>query len=59
MLFLWATCTDETVLSGSKYGFTIGLARQQTYQNMEILKEGCPELQIYISNGPRAGDNMT
>jgi hypothetical protein len=59
VLFLWATYIDNTVTEGSRYGFTIGSTVEQTYQDIQSLKEKYPELMLYISYGPRAGDNMT
>lgn len=58
-LFLWASYIDNTVIEGSKYGFTIGSNMEQIYQDIQALKERHPELMFYISYGPRAGDNMT
>ena len=57
--FLWATYIDHTVTSGQKYGFTIGTTKEQTYKNVMGLIEQYPNLVIYISYGPRAGDNMS
>jgi len=59
ILFLWATYIDDTIISGSKYGFTIGSSRQQIYADISAVKEDYPDLKIYISYGPRAGDNAT
>jgi hypothetical protein len=59
ILFLWATYIDDTVTSGSKYGFTIGSSKQQVYEDIFATKENYPELKIYIPYGPRAGDNAT
>ncbi|MGE3482269.1 MAG: hypothetical protein AB7K73_12750 [Gammaproteobacteria bacterium] len=59
IFFLWVTYIDDTVTSGSKYGFTIGSSKQQIYEDISAAKEDYPELKIYISYGPRAGDNAT
>lgn len=59
IFFLWVTYIDDTVTSGSKYGFTIGSSKQQIYKDISAVKEDYPELKIYISYGPRAGDNTT
>jgi hypothetical protein len=59
ILFLWATYIDDTITSGSKYGFTIGTSKQQIYEDISAVKEDYPNLKFYISYGPRAGDNAT
>ncbi|MEH6467096.1 MAG: hypothetical protein V7722_05655 [Porticoccus sp.] len=59
VFFLWATYIDNTVTEGSKYGFTIGTSMEQTYQDILSVKEKYSKLMLYISYGPRAGDNMT
>jgi hypothetical protein len=59
ILFLWATYIDNTVTQGSKYGFTIGSSVQQTYEDILSAQAQYPKLMLYISYGPRAGDNMT
>jgi hypothetical protein len=59
IFFLWVTYIDDTVTSGSKYGFTIGSSTQQIFEDITAAKEDHPELMIYISYGPRAGDNTT
>ncbi len=59
VFFLWATYIDDTVTSGSKYGFTIGSSKQQMYKDLSEVKNDHKELKLYISYGPRAGDNAT
>ena len=59
LLFLWLSYIDETINSGNKYGFTIGTTTQQIYKDISAAKVKHPELMLYISYGPRAGDNMT
>ena len=59
ILFLWATYIDDTVVEGTKYGFTVGASIEQTYEDILSVKKKYPELMIYISYGNRAGDNMT
>ena len=56
--FIWATYIDDTITTGQKYGFIIGSTKLETYKNVAQLIEKHPKLQIYISYGPRAGDNL-
>ena len=57
--FLWITYIDDTVVSGSKYGLSIGATKLQTYKDISTIQKSYPKLKIYISYGERAGDNMT
>jgi len=57
--FLWATYIDQTITEGQQYGFTIGTTKYETYTNVAQLLEEHPNLVVYISYGPRAGDNIT
>jgi len=59
IFFLWVTYIDDTVTSGSKYGFTIGSSKQQIYEDISAVIQDYPDLKFYISFGPRAGDNAT
>jgi hypothetical protein len=59
IFFLWATYIDDTITSGSKYGFTIGSSKQQIYEDISAVREDHPNLKIFVSYGPRAGDNAT
>ena len=59
IVFLWATYIDDKVTSGSKYGFTIGLSKEDTFGSIETLQSNYPNTKIYISYGHRAGDHIT
>lgn len=56
--YLWATYLDETVTSGTAYGFTIGASKQETLRSASSLRSH-PHAVVYVSYGPRAGDNFT
>ena len=57
--FCWITYISDPVLTGSKYGFTIGSTKEQTYGSIGKVKNQHPKLVIYITYGERAGDKMT
>lgn len=57
--YLWATYISDEVYEGSKYGFTIGASREETFANILQAKEKYPELFVYVTTGPRAGDRIT
>lgn len=56
--YLWATHLDETVVSGTVYGFTIGASKQEALAAARILNDH-PHAVVYISYGPRAGDHFS
>lgn len=56
--FLWATHLDETVVSGTAYGFTIGASKQEALAAARSLNDH-PHAVVYISYGPRAGDHFS
>ena len=57
--YLWATYIDETINSGSKYGFTLGHSKKDSFDKISDLLEKYPKTKIYISYGQRAGDRFT
>lgn len=56
--YLWATYIEDVVTAGSKYGFTIGETKANTYKSILTLKEQSPDLKFYIIPGPRAGGRI-
>lgn len=56
--YLWATYLDETVVSGTAYGFTIGASRQEVLAAARSLNDH-PRAVVYISYGPRTGDHFS
>ncbi len=56
--YLWATYIDETTVSGSAQGFTIGTSKQQVLASVRHLTS-YPHAVVYVSYGHRAGDNFT
>lgn len=56
--FLAATYIDETVVSGSAYGFSIGSSKQQALEQASSLRNDYPDAVIYVFFGPRAGDRF-
>ena len=56
--FLWATYIDETILTGSKYGFSIDSTKEQTYADIAKIKQQNPQVKVYISYGQLAGDYL-
>ncbi len=56
--YLAATYLDETVTSGSAYGFDIGASKQETLASSARLNI-YPNAVIYVSYGPRAGDHFS
>lgn len=56
--YLAATYIDETVTSGSAYGFEIGTTKQDALSS-SVRLSGYPNAVIYVSYGPRAGDNFS
>jgi hypothetical protein len=57
--YLYATYIDETVVSGSAYGFSIGSSKQQAIEHAAALRKDHPNAVIYVDFGPRAGDRFT
>jgi hypothetical protein len=57
--YLAATYINETVVSGSGYGFSIGSSKQHVIEQASALREAHPNAVIYIDFGPRAGDRFT
>ena len=53
------TYIDETVVEGEAHGFDIGEPKHQTFNDVKARLNEHPNLVIYISYGPRAGDHMT
>ena len=56
--YLWVTYLDETITSGVAYGFTVGASKQETLGSASRLRD-YPHAVVYVSYGPRAGDNFT
>ena len=57
--YLAATYIDETATSGSAYGFNIGSSKIQAIESMQRQRASYPSTALYVSYGPRAGDNFT
>ncbi len=55
VLFLWATTIHDTVTKGSKYGFTIGNTKHQTYLDIVKLRDDYPNLVVYTYVTPTYG----
>ena len=58
IIFLWATYIDNTIVSGSKYGFTIGDDKREVYEGIRKQGKSYPNLYFYIRTGERAGDSI-
>lgn len=56
--YLWATYLDETVVSGTAYGFTIGASMEEALGAARNLRDH-PHAVVYVSHGQRAGDRST
>ena len=56
--YLWVTYIDETVTSGTAFGFTIGATKHEALASAGALTNH-PDTVVYVSYGPRAGDNFT
>jgi len=56
IIFLWVTYIDKTIVSGSKYGFTIGDEKKEVYKNIKNLQKTYPNLHFYIRTGERSRD---
>ena len=56
--YLWATYIDETITSGTAYGFTIGASKQEALTSAGRLNN-YPQAVVYVTFGPKAGDNFT
>jgi len=56
IIFLWITYIDKTIVSGSKYGFTIGDDRKEVYEEILLQQKAYPNLHFYIRTGERSGD---
>jgi len=56
--YLWITYIDETVSAGTAYGFSIGASKQEALMSANNLN-GHPRAVLYVSYGPRAGENFT
>ena len=59
VFYWWVTYIDESVTSGSAYGFTIGHSKQVVAQQFPSITEDHPKLHVYVSYGRRAGDNFS
>lgn len=57
--YLAITYIDDTKKEGKAYGFEIGTSKKQTFSDVRNLLDVHPRLVIYVSYGPRAGDNKT
>lgn len=57
--YLTATYIDETVTTGSEYGFTVGSSKGQTIDAVLRQRDKHPKVAIYVSFGERAGDTFT
>lgn len=57
--YLAATYIDETVVSGSADGFTVGSSKKLALEQASAHREIHPNAVIYIGFGPRAGDRFT
>ena len=57
--YLAATYINQTVVSGSAYGFSIGSSKQHVIQQASALREAHPNAVISVDFGPRAGDRFT
>lgn len=56
--YLWATYLDETVVSGTAYGFTIGASKQEALAAARSFNDH-PHAVVYVSYGARAGDHFS
>ena len=56
--YLWATYLDETVVSGTAYGFTIGASKQEALAAARRLDDHTRAV-VYVSYGPRAGEHFS
>ena len=56
LAYLWATYIDETVTSGTAYGFAIGASKQESLTSANRISTNAV---VYVSYGPRAGDHFT
>ncbi len=59
VFYWWVTYIDESVTSGSAYGFTIGHTKEVVAKQFPIMDEDYPQLHVYVSYGRRAGDNFS
>ena len=57
--YLAATYIDQTVTSGSAYGFNIGSSKIQAIEAIRHQRASYPRSAVYVSYGPRAGDTFT
>lgn len=58
VFYPWNTYVDETITAGAAYGFTIGNSKQEVLASVSRLNEH-PHAVVYVSYGPKAGDNFT
>ncbi len=56
--YLWATYLDDTVVSGTAYGFTIGASKREVLAAARSLDDH-PHAVVYASYGQRAGDHLS
>ena len=56
--YLWATYIDETIVSGSAYGFSVGATKEEALASAKSMR-GYPAAAVYVSYGHRAGDHFT
>lgn len=47
IFFLWASTIHDSVFEGSKYGFTIGSSKNETFTDVMNLKDDYPDFVIY------------
>lgn len=50
---------SEAVTYGTAYGFTIGETKAESATSLGSLRRANPEAVVYVTYGPRAGDNFT
>ena len=58
-VYYWSTYIDETVYSGSAYGFEIGWSKEQVVRGFARVRTEHPYTHVYVSYGDRAGDNFS
>ena len=47
IFFLWASTIHDSISEGSKYGFTIGSSKEQTFIDVMNLKDDYPDFVVY------------
>lgn len=57
--YYWVTYIDDTVYSGSAYGFEIGSSKKQVVRDFALVSTEYPNTHVSVTYGERTGDSFS